>query len=70
MQEDQHFIDCIRLGTEPQSDGKSGLAVSRVLEAATIALENNAEVSVESFQPVQRRADHGVQLQAVGGGRR
>jgi predicted dehydrogenase len=70
MQEDQHFIDCIRLGTKPRSDGKSGLAVSRVLEAATVALENNAEISVESFQPVQRRAAHDVQLQAVSGGRR
>ena len=70
MRQDQHFVDCIRRGTEPQSNGKSGLAVSRVLEAATIALENNAEIGVESLRPIERRAMHNAELWAVGGGRR
>jgi predicted dehydrogenase len=69
MREDEHFVDCIRRGIRPQSDGNSGLAVSRVLEAATIALQNNAEIGVESFRPVRRRRAHGVELRAVGGGR-
>ena len=30
----QHFLDCIRTGAAPRSDGQSGLAVVRLLEAA------------------------------------
>ena len=68
MRQDEHFVDCIRHGLKPQSDGKNGLAVSRVLEASTIALENNAEIGVESFRPVHRRRTHNVELLAVGNG--
>ena len=32
--EDQHFIECVRTGTTPSSDGRSGLEVVRILEAA------------------------------------
>ena len=32
--EDQHFIDCVRNGERPVSDGESGLAVVRTIEAA------------------------------------
>jgi len=32
--EDQHFIDCIRTGERPVSDGLSGLAVVKTIEAA------------------------------------
>jgi predicted dehydrogenase len=35
----QHFIDCIRGGTTPRSDGHSGLRVVRVLEALQRSLE-------------------------------
>jgi predicted dehydrogenase len=35
----QHFIDCIREGTTPRSDGHSGLRVVRVLEALQHSLE-------------------------------
>jgi predicted dehydrogenase len=70
VRQDQHFIDCIRWGTKPQSDGGSGLAVSRVLEAASIALQSNAEIGIESFRPVRSRRAPSVELQAVGGGRR
>lgn len=36
--ENQHFVDCIRNGTTPQTDGRSGLAVVAVLEAVDRAL--------------------------------
>jgi predicted dehydrogenase len=35
-----HFIDCIRRGAVPQSDGWCGLRVTRVLEAADKSLSN------------------------------
>jgi predicted dehydrogenase len=36
----QQFIDCIRLGFAPQSDGRSGLNVVRILERADASLRN------------------------------
>lgn len=36
----EHFVDCIRNGTTPRSDGLSGLRVVGVLEAANLSLEN------------------------------
>jgi predicted dehydrogenase len=35
----EHFLECIRTGTTPRSDGRSGLRVVRVLEAAQAALD-------------------------------
>jgi predicted dehydrogenase len=39
----EHFIECIRTGTQPRSDGASGLRVVRVLEALQRSLEESAE---------------------------
>lgn len=47
--EDGHFIDCARHDARPLSDGASGLAVVRVLEAASVALSTGAEVSVDGI---------------------
>ena len=38
----EHFIDCIRTDTAPQSDGASGLRVVRVLERLQRALDEHA----------------------------
>jgi len=35
----EHFIDCIRTGATPRSDGQSGLRVVRVLEKLQLSLE-------------------------------
>jgi predicted dehydrogenase len=35
----QHFVDCVRTGARPRSDGESGLRVVRVLEALQRSLE-------------------------------
>jgi len=48
MREDQHLVDCIRLGIRPHTDGTSGLAVVRVLEAATLSLRTNTKISLDS----------------------
>lgn len=44
--QDAHFIQCIRDGTRPRTDGTSGLAVVRVLEAASEALVLGREVEL------------------------
>ena len=41
-----HFLDCIREGKEPQSDGYSGLRVVQIVEAAQKSLQtDNAVIS-------------------------
>jgi predicted dehydrogenase len=37
----QHFLDCIKYGWQPQSDGESGVRVVRVLEAAEKSLHGS-----------------------------
>ena len=36
----EHFVNCIRTGTNPDSDGESGLEVVKILEAATDSVVN------------------------------
>nr|WP_322490414.1 Gfo/Idh/MocA family oxidoreductase [Chloroflexus sp.] len=38
--EAEHFVDCVRNGRRPQSDGYAGLRVIRILEAATRSMTN------------------------------
>jgi predicted dehydrogenase len=45
----QHFLDCIRHGTTPMTDGRLGLDVVRVLESADKSLrQHGASVSLDS----------------------
>jgi predicted dehydrogenase len=37
----EHFIDCVRNGKKPKTDGRNGLGVVRVLEAADQSLHEN-----------------------------
>ena len=50
--EAQHFLDCIRQGHTPLSDGLAGMRVVRILEAATQSVAHNG-------QPVDLPADAG-----------
>ena len=44
----RHFIDCIKTGKRPVSDGNSGLRVVKVIETLQESLKNNgAEVSLQ-----------------------
>jgi predicted dehydrogenase len=45
--ENQHFVECIRNGSRPQTDGQSGLAVVAVLEAADQALRTGTRLDVD-----------------------
>lgn len=47
----QHFLDCIRQGTKPLTDGRDGLNLVRILEASTESLRNcGAAVNLSSSQ--------------------
>jgi predicted dehydrogenase len=48
-----HFVDCIRTGVAPNSDGLSGLRVVRVLEAADRSLKNHGQpMPVREAKPI------------------
>ncbi|WP_448616157.1 Gfo/Idh/MocA family protein [Modestobacter sp. URMC 112] len=49
--QDGHFVDCIRSGTRSRSDGHSGLAVVRVLEAAQASLVSGRPTSLVERAP-------------------
>ena len=38
-----HFVDCVKRGVSPNSDGHSGLRVVKVLEAADRSLKNHGQ---------------------------
>jgi predicted dehydrogenase len=45
----QHFLDCIRRGARPITDGEAGLRVVRILEAATESLaQRGRPIELES----------------------
>jgi len=47
----QHFLDCIRHGTQPLTGGKEGLELVRILEASSESLrKNGAPVSLSAQQ--------------------
>lgn len=43
-----HMLNCIRTGAAPRTDGRSGLEVARVLEAANAALHSGREVPLDA----------------------
>jgi predicted dehydrogenase len=49
--QDLHFVECVESGRRPVSDGHSGLAVVRVLEAASEALRRAAPTTVSEGHP-------------------
>jgi predicted dehydrogenase len=54
--QDEHFIECIVTGKRPQSDGRSGLSVVRVLEAAHQSIETRSRITLlpEERRPSRR----------------
>ena len=43
----EHFVDCVRTGATPQSDGLSGLHVVQVLQAAQTSLRDGRSVALD-----------------------
>jgi predicted dehydrogenase len=48
----EHFIDCIRTGARPQSDGRVGAKVVRILEQADRSLQHGGTREQLQFEPV------------------
>lgn len=51
----QHFLDCIRSGATPLTDGRQGLELVRILEAASESLKRGG-ASVNIGDPIHRAA--------------
>jgi predicted dehydrogenase len=67
----QHFIDCIENGTEPNTSGRHGLELVRILEAASTSLKaNGAPITFTqargSSSPTEGRSRQARAAQAVG----
>jgi len=57
--EARHFVDCIRTGARPLSDGVAGAAVVSVLECGQLSLTSGREVALPPFEaerPIRRAA--------------
>jgi predicted dehydrogenase len=52
----QHFLDCITNHTRPRSDGRSGLNVVKIIEAAQKSLINGGEEILINPTPIQQIA--------------
>jgi predicted dehydrogenase len=50
MVEDEHFVDCSLTGMRPLTDGRNGLAVVEVLEAAQLSMKERREVFVDEVR--------------------
>jgi predicted dehydrogenase len=47
--QNNHFLECVRDGAHPRTDGGNGLEVVRVLEAASAALTLGGEIALDGF---------------------
>ncbi|MDQ0381547.1 Gfo/Idh/MocA family protein [Amycolatopsis thermophila] len=47
--EDRHFAECVRNGTTPATDGRNGLAVVEILDAAQLSLILNRPVMLDEL---------------------
>ena len=52
-EQSDHFVDCIRTGKTPRSDGESGARVVRVLSAAQLSLDEGGQRVAVSDQRVE-----------------
>ena len=62
----QHFVDCILNGWTPQSDGRSGMRVVAVLQAAEESIQTGKTVEIPSVQGAAQPRP--VQVPSIEGG--
>jgi predicted dehydrogenase len=53
----QHFLDCIQNGSEPDTSGRDGLELVKILEAASLSLKGNG-APVTFTRNRELKADH------------
>jgi predicted dehydrogenase len=63
--QDGHFVTCVQTGAAPLTDGRNGLAVVRVLEAAQISLAARRPVALDEVDQIDL-TDAGLALRLVG----
>jgi predicted dehydrogenase len=57
----QHFIDCIKTSTKPDSSGFEGLQVVQILEAASQSLaQGGSEVIIEDMTKIIKKSHHNL----------
>jgi len=62
----QHFLDCIRNGKTPLSNGRKGLELVKILEAASASLKRNgAAVEIAEEGSTRLYTDNGSKTRAV-----
>ncbi|MDE3067232.1 MAG: Gfo/Idh/MocA family oxidoreductase [Verrucomicrobiota bacterium] len=78
----QHFLDCIRQGSNPITDGRQGLELVRILEASSeslkrggapveLACASNGDNWIRPFsRPRSRLSGNGIPTNGQGGGKR
>ncbi|MGN6644603.1 MAG: hypothetical protein ACTHKU_16560, partial [Verrucomicrobiota bacterium] len=59
----QHFLDCIKDGLTPLTNGRRGLELVRILEASTLSLKQDGAPVAMSIHP-NGHAKPNVSLQA------
>ncbi len=64
----EHFIDCIKKGNRPKSDGINGLNVVAVLEAIDRSVEEGAKVELEEYYEAGIPANHPEQAAILNAG--
>jgi len=64
--QDSHFVGCIQTSSSPLTDGRNGLEVVRVLEAAQASLREHREISMHEI-PATQVAQSALSLSAAGG---
>ena len=57
----QHFLDCVREGRQPQTDGHNGLRVVQVVEAAQESLHNGGQTVIVSTNGHKATTTHAVE---------
>ena len=60
VSEIEHFLDCIREGISPLTDGRRGLELVKILEASTQSLkQGGSPVILSSMAPTRNGNGHG-----------
>src|SRR5436305_12608971 len=52
----QHFLDCIRNGKTPMTDGQQGLSVVKILEASSASLKDKGAMIPISYERTKKPA--------------
>ncbi len=58
LNQTNHFLDCVESGERPATDGRLGLEIVRILEAASRSVQDSGGLVEVAGQPPSQRADY------------